>query len=86
MQHATMATRAAVLALLFAGTSCGGGESGSMPPRSSTSTTPQASYPSAEQDAIPSQAEFDAQATKSINDQNADAEFNKLKKDIEGGG
>ena len=75
------------LSVLVAG--CGGrsGDSG-MSPRSSTSTTPAArtSEANAEKDMVPGQSEFDAQATKSINAQNADAEYEKLKQEIENDG
>jgi hypothetical protein len=34
----------------------------------------------------PSQADLDAKASKDINEKNADAEFEKLKKELQGGG
>jgi hypothetical protein len=34
----------------------------------------------------PSQAELDAKASKDIDEKNADAEFEKLKKELQGGG
>ena len=82
--------RAGLAALLVLPLACGGNSGGDMPEKStSTSGTmhpPPAPPPAQSQDAIPAQADFDAQATKSINAQNADAEFEKLKQEIEGGG
>ena len=61
---------------------------------SSTHATPQSQPPPAPskawqfdtKDLPPSQSDLDAQASKSIDEKNADAEFEKLKKEINGGG
>lgn len=61
---------------------------------SSTSTTsasqpaptPSKAWQFDTKDLPPSQTDLDAQASKDINEKNADAEFEKLKKEIEGGG
>lgn len=90
MNIASNTRRAGLAALLFLPLACGGNSGGNMPEKSSgkhgdmhAPPAPPAAQP---QDAIPAQTEFDAQATKSINAQNADTEFEKLKKEIEGGG
>jgi hypothetical protein len=62
---------------------------------SSTSSTPAATQPQPApskawqfdtKDLPPSQTDLDQKASKDINEKNADAEFEKLKKEIEGGG
>ena len=82
----TFSTTTLVLpALLCLAAGCGGKDGGSLSPRPSSSprtTTAGATT----QDAIPSQQEYDSQATKKINTQNADSEYDKLKKEIEGDG
>ena len=48
--------------------------------------TPAHVFPIKTLDVPPSQSELDAKAAKDINEKNADAEFEKLKSEIEGGG
>lgn len=84
LQHLALSTCLCALAACSGlGLSSDGGSS------SSTKTTAPSAGTQAgasQGDAIASQAEFDSQATKSITQQNADAEFEKLKKEIEGDG
>jgi uncharacterized lipoprotein YajG len=57
-------------------------------PQSTPAPTPPAAQPAApdvEAPAIPSQAELDAKAAAAISKENADAELEKLKKELGGG-
>lgn len=89
MNIASITRTAGLAALLSLPFACGGGSDGSMPERSSPparDSRPAQASSASEEDAIPAQAQFDSQATQAINDQNADAEFEKLKQEIEGDG
>ena len=73
----TILISVAVLALA----ACSGSESGAAPaPSAGTKSAPTLELP-----ALPTQDEADAQAEKSINEKNAEAEFEKLKKELDGG-
>jgi len=82
-QHLALAT---LLCALAACSSLDSDDGDTTPASTAPPPTSGARAGTTQGDAIPSQAEFDAQATKSINQQNADAEFEKLKKEIEDGG
>jgi hypothetical protein len=56
------------------------------PPSQQPAPTPSKAWPMKPLEEPPKQSDLDAKASKDINDANADAEFEKLKKEIEGGG
>ena len=60
--------------------------SSSKSPQSQPPPTPSQAWPMKSPDLPPSQSELDAKAAKDIDEKNADAEFEKLKHEIEGGG
>lgn len=60
--------------------------SSAKPPPSAPPPTPSKAFPMKAAEMPPSQSELDAKAAKDINEKNADAEFEKLKHEIEGGG
>jgi hypothetical protein len=90
MNIQSITRRAGLAALLVLPLACGGKSGGSMPEKSGSGPRsdirPPPSLPANQEDSIPAQTDFDAKATKSINAQNADAEFEKLKQEIEGDG
>jgi hypothetical protein len=58
----------------------------SNPPPPAPPPTPSKIWPMDPPEPPPSQSEFDAKAAQDITEKNADAEFEKLKHEIEGGG
>ena len=81
----TMHRAVCALPLLIA-LACKDSSSSTAPAAPQPQPTPSKAWQFDSKDVPPSQTDLDTKASKDINEKNADAEFEKLKKEIEGGG